>query len=147
MLASVTRLRVRSLRYLPAFLWQTFLSQRQVVRAAGFSGGKLLIDRRRTFWTLTLWQDERAMKAFRGSAAHAKVMPRLAEWCDEAAYAHWTRDGDSVPDWQEAYGRLVAEGKLSRVAHPSREHSARQFPEPRLNPLIGNDLKPHPTFE
>ena len=53
MLASVTRLRVRSLRYLPAFLWQTFLSQRQVVRAPGFSGGKLLIDRRRTFWTLT----------------------------------------------------------------------------------------------
>jgi hypothetical protein len=146
-LASVTRLRVRSLRYLPAFLWQTFLSQRQVVRAPGFSGGKLLIDRRRTFWTLTVWQDERAMKAFRGSAAHAKVMPHLAEWCDEAAYAHWAFDGDSVPDWQEAYGRLVAEGKLSRVAHPSREHSARQFPEPRLKPLIGNDLKSHSANE
>ena len=147
MLASVTRLRVRSLRYLPAFLWQTFLSQRQVVRAPGFSGGKLLIDRRRTFWTLTLWQDERAMKAFRGSAAHGKVMPRLAEWCDEAAYAHWALEGDSVPDWQQAYKHLVAEGRLSRVAHPSHEHSARQFPEPRLKPLIGNDLKPRPANE
>lgn len=147
MLASVTRLRVRSLRYLPAFLWQTFLSQRQVVRAPGFSGGKLLIDRRRTFWTLTLWQDERAMKAFRGSAAHGKVMPRLAEWCDEAAYAHWALEGDSVPDWQQAYKHLVAEGRLSRVAHPSHEHSAQQFPEPRLKPLIGNDLKPRPANE
>jgi hypothetical protein len=146
-LASVTRLRVRSLRYLPAFLCQTFLSQRQVVHAAGFSGGKLLIDRHRTFWTLTVWLDEGAMKAFRGSAAHAKVMPRLAEWCDEAAYAHWTSDGDSVPDWQEAYERLVADGKLSRVVHPSREHSVRQFPEPRLKPLIGNDLKPHAAIK
>jgi hypothetical protein len=109
-------------------LWQTFLSQRQVVRAAGLSGGKLLIDRQLTFWTLTVWQDERAMKAFRGSAAHAKVMPRLAEWCDEAAYAHWALDGDSVPDWQEAYERLVAEGKLSRVAHPSRSTARGSFP-------------------
>jgi hypothetical protein len=146
-LASVTRLRVRSLRYLLAFLWQTFLSQRQVVRAPGFSGGRLLIDRRRTFWTVTVWHDERAMKAFRGSAAHAKVMPRLAEWCDEAAYAHWTSDGDSLPDWQEAYKHLIAEGRLSRVAHPSPDHDARQFSEPRLKPLIGNNLKPHPAGE
>jgi heme-degrading monooxygenase HmoA len=146
-LVSVTRLRVRLLRDLPAFLWQTFLAQRQLLRAPGFSGGKLLIDRRRTFWTLTVWQDERAMKAFRGSAAHAKVMPRLAEWCDEAAYAHWTSDGASVSDWQEAYEHLVAEGRLSRVEHPSREHSARQFPAPRLEPLIGNDLNPRAARE
>ena len=35
------------------FVWYTFASQRQVVRAAGFCGGRLLIDARRTFWTLT----------------------------------------------------------------------------------------------
>ena len=142
MLASVTRLRVRSLMYLPAFLWQTFLSQRQVVRAPGFFGGRLLVDRKRTYWTLTVWQDERAMKAFRGSAPHAKVMPRLVEWCNEAAYTHWAASGDSVPSWQEAYEHLIAEGRLSRVAHASASHDARQFAEPRLNPLIGLDLKP-----
>ena len=142
MLASVTRLRVRSLRYLPAFLWETFLSQRQVVRASGFSGGKLLVDAGRTFWTLTVWQDERLMKAFRGSAPHAKVMPRLVEWCDEASYAHWDPNGDSVPNWQEAHKHLIAEGRLSRVAHPSPSHEARQFAKPRLKPLIGLDLKP-----
>lgn len=69
MVVSVTRLRVRSWRHVPAFLWYTFASQRQVVRAAGFSGGRLLIDARRTFWTLTAWEDERAMKAFRGTGA------------------------------------------------------------------------------
>ena len=82
------------------------------------------------------------MKAFRGSAAHAKVMPRLVEWCDEASYARWVLDGDSVPFWQEAYEHLMREGRSSRVAHPSPNHEARQFAKPRLKPLIGFDLKP-----
>lgn len=77
MLASVTRLRVRSFLYLPAFLWMTFLAQRQTVRASGFIGGRLLVDRHRTYWTLTVWEDEKAMKGFRGSGPHARAMPKL----------------------------------------------------------------------
>lgn len=59
MLVSVTRLRVRSFLNLPAFLWMTFLAQRQTVRAPGFIGGRLLIDYQRTFWTLTVWENEK----------------------------------------------------------------------------------------
>ena len=147
MLASVTRLRVRSVRYLPPFVWETFLSQRQAVRAPGFLGGGLLLDAHRTFWTLTVWESERVMKAFRGTAPHAKVMPRLVEWCDEASYAHWIPTGDSVPSWPEAYEHLVAEGRLSRVAHPSPAHDARQFAKPRLKPLIALALKRSPGTE
>ncbi len=88
-----------------------------------------------------MWESERTMKAFRGSAPHAKVMPRLVEWCDEASYAHWTT-GASVPPWPEVYEHLVAEGRLSRVAHPSPAHDARQFVKPRLRPLVALDLKP-----
>jgi len=142
MLASVTRLRVRSVRYLPPFVWETFLSQRQASRALGFLGGSLLLDVHRTFWTLTVWESERAMKAFRGTAPHAKVMPRLVEWCDEAAYAHWLPTGASIPSWPEAYEQLVAGGRLSRVARPSPAHDARQFAKPRLRPLIALALKP-----
>ena len=142
MLASVTRLRVRSVRFLPPFVWETFLSQRQASRAPGFLGGRLLLDAHRTFWTVTVWESERAMKGFRGTTPHAKVMLRLVEWCDEASYAHWIPTGASVPSWPEAYEHLVAEGRLSRVAHPSPDHNARQFAKPRLRPLIGQDLKP-----
>lgn len=142
MLASVTRLRVRSLMFLPAFLWRTFQSQRQVVRAPGFLGGRLLVDCRMTFWTLTVWDSEQAMRRFRGAGAHARVMPRLVEWRDEAAYSHWTPTADPIPAWKEAYEQLVAEGKLSRVAHPSKNHTERQFAKPRLKPLVGQDLKP-----
>lgn len=140
MLASVTRLRVRSTLYLPAFLWEIFRTRRQVVRAPGFLGGRLLIDARRTFWTLTAWEGEREMKAFRGAGAHATVMHRLALWCDEASYAHWI--SEDLPSWEQAYEYLLREGRLSRVAHPSADQEARRFPRPRLNPLIGVDLKP-----
>ena len=143
MLVSVTRLRVRSGRYLLPFVWETYLSQRQASRAPGFLGGRLLLDAHRTFWTLTVWESERAMKAFRGTAPHAKVMARLVEWCDEASYAHWIPTGSSVPSWPEAYEHLVGEGRLSRVAHPSPTHDARQFAKPRLTPLIAIDLRPH----
>lgn len=141
MLASVTRLRVRSVRFLPAFLWHTFRAQRQAVRATGFFGGRLLVDSRWTFWTLTVWENEQAMKRFRGSGAHARVMSRLPHWCDEASYAHWALAKDGVPEWTEAYERLAADTRLSRVEHPSEDHSNKRFPKPRLSPLIGNDLK------
>lgn len=82
------------------------------------------------------------MKAFRGSGPHSKVMPRLVQWCDEAAYAHWALTGNQAPSWQEAYEYLIREGRLSRVADPSPSHEARRFAKPRLKPLIGVDLKP-----
>jgi hypothetical protein len=143
MLASVTRLRVRSMMHLPPFAWETFLIQRQALRAPGFLGGSLLVDAHRTFWTLTVWESEQSMKGFRGTAPHAKVMPHLVEWCDEASYAHWIiPTGASVPSWPEAYEHLVAEGRLSRVAHPSPAPDARQFAAPRLRPQIAANLKP-----
>lgn len=141
-LASVTRLRVRALSYMPGFLWYAFLSQRHAKRAPGFVGGALLVDAHRTFWTLTVWESEKAMKAFRGSDAHARVMPRLTKWCDEAAYAHWTVPiASGIPSWAEAYDRLVTEGKLSRVENPSSDHVDRKFASPRLKPTIGRELK------
>src|SRR5919197_3251178 len=142
MIASVTRLRVRSIWYLPAFVWRTFLAQRQVVHAAGFAGGRLLVDSDRTFWALTGWENEQAMKRFRSSGAHAAVMPKLTHWCDEASYAHWSQEGSAVPNWLEAYERLLAEGRLSPVTNPSSNHQARLFRQPRLKPAIGQDLKP-----
>jgi heme-degrading monooxygenase HmoA len=142
MFASVTRLRVRSLRFLPAFLWYTFGAQRQVRRAPGFAGGRLLVDTRRTYWTLTVWATEKDMKKFRGSGAHARVMPLLANWCDEAAYAHWAPASEQVPTWEEAYERLLADAHLSRVMHPTDDRNGRKFPRPRLKPLIGQDIRP-----
>jgi hypothetical protein len=121
-LASITRLRVRSLRTLPEFLWRAFAS----VRQARASPGCLFADVRRevklTFWTRTLWRDEPAMRAFLVSGAHRKVMPKLLDWCDEAAVAHWQQDNDTPPDWTTAETRMRADGRTSRVRHPTAAH-------------------------
>ena len=58
-------------------------------------------------------------------------MPKLAEWCDEATYIHWEQASDEAPDLKSAYDRLVAEGVVSRVKHPSINHAARTFPVPK----------------
>ena len=142
MFVSVTRLRIRSIRFMPQFLLRTLLAQRQTARAAGFVTGKLLVDRDRTYWTLTVWESEQAMKKFRGAGAHRKVMRKLPRWCNEAAYAHWITDSTDIPAWSDAYDRLVAEGKLSRVDHPAPEHQSREFRRPRLDPEVGQPIKP-----
>ena len=130
MLVSVTRLRLRSARFLPLFLWNTLRVNRQTMRAPGFRCGMLLVDARRTFWTVTLWDNEAALRAYRNSGPHKAVMPRLANWCDEASVARWTQNSDDLPDVAEAHRRMVNEGRASPLRHPSDNHAVLQLPVP-----------------
>lgn len=57
-------------------------------------------------------------------------MPKLAGWCDEATYVHWEQANDAVPDLKTAHDRLVAEGVVSHVNHPSEANAFRVFPFP-----------------
>jgi hypothetical protein len=128
---SVTRLRVRSLRYLLPFLWRTFKVARQAQHSSHFLGGRILHEAKNAFWTVTAWEDEAAMRGFRQKGAHGLVMPKLLEWCDEAAYVHWSQDGPELPDWPVAHRRLAQEGKLSKVYHPSPAQVAKKIAEPK----------------
>ncbi|MGH8209985.1 MAG: DUF3291 domain-containing protein [Steroidobacteraceae bacterium] len=92
---------------------------------------KLLKDAARTFWTASSWQDEATMRAFMRGGAHARVMPKLREWCDEASVAHWQQEEVSLPDWQEAHRRMIQVGRRSTVNHPTPAHTAFEIPEPR----------------
>ena len=128
---SVTRLRLRSLRFLPVFLWTNELVVRQLTASPGFRKGRLLIDKHRTFWTLTLWSDQASVRQFRDAAAHRVAMPKLLNWCDEASLAHWEQSEDALPAWPDAWARLLREGRPSRVRYPSAEHTQLAFPAPR----------------
>jgi heme-degrading monooxygenase HmoA len=128
---SVTRLRVRSYFFLPQFIAGALGSARQAQRSNGFLGGTLLREARNVFWTLTLWQDDAAMNAYRIGGAHRSAMPKLLHWCDEASVTHWTQETPELPSWDEAYQRLLKQGKPSKVNHPSPAHLAHQIPAPR----------------
>jgi quinol monooxygenase YgiN len=139
---SVTRLRVRSVFYLPKFIWYTLKSQRQAGRAEGFLRGRLMRDKGNAFWTVTAWRDEAAMRAYRGSGAHMLAMPKLLDWCDEASVAHWEQESNELPDWVDAHRRMVAEGRMSKVKHPSEAQLAKKIAAPRQKGSQGQTLKP-----
>ena len=129
-LVSVTRLHVRSWRYLLPFFVFTFRSYRQAKNAEGNLGGSLLHDHHNAFWTRTVWTSEEVMRSFMVSGPHGRAMRRLLEWCDEAALVHWSQEGDELPDWNEADRRLLQEGRRSKVNHPSRAHEGYFIPKP-----------------
>lgn len=128
---SVTRLRLRSFRYFPGFFFANQASIKQLVATAGFLGGKELMDKHFTFWTLTVWNDAEAMKLFRNGTAHRKAMQRLPYWCDEAAYTHWQQESNEIPSWEQAYQKLMSEGKSTKVRHPSNQHLNKTFDAPK----------------
>jgi heme-degrading monooxygenase HmoA len=140
-LISVTRLRVRTLIYLPQFLWDTFKSMRQAERASGFLGGRLLVNAKNVFWTMTAWKDGAAMNAYRTSGAHRRAMPKLLIWCNEAAVVHWTQESSEIPFWKEAHQRMAEEGKPSKVNHPSPDQVSNHIPAPEPS-RIERILKP-----
>lgn len=137
---SVTRLRLRSVRFAPRFARHTLRTLRQVRRAEGFIGGALLADRGLTFWTVTIWRDRADMRGYMASGAHLKAMPFLPVWCDEASIAHWDQPGGDVPSWRECDARMRADGHPSKVLDPSAAHAdlsyrrVRPFPEAAIRP-------------
>ena len=118
-LVSITRLRVRSFRYLPAFVVYSLRVARQAKSASGNLAVSLLGELNFAFWTRTLWTDERAMRGFMVSGAHRSVMPRLPDWCDVAAVTHWTQKSLDPPTWPEVHRRMLKDGRPSPVNHPS----------------------------
>lgn len=121
---SATRLHLRSKLHLAPFSWHTLRSAGQAKRSPGFLRGCLGGDAQGGAWTLTLWESEAAMRAFRNSGAHMRAMPRLLNLCDEASFAHWQVEGDTLPTMEEAHERVRTAGRLSKVRRPSAAQAA-----------------------
>ena len=131
-LISVTRLRIRSPWFLPAFFWYALRSRLQARRAPGCLAAETLNDANRAFWTRTAWAGEAAMRAYMTSDAHRRAMPKLKDWCDEASITHWQQDNAALPDWREAHRQMAELGRPSKVRHPAPAHLAFHIREPKL---------------
>ena len=97
--------------------------------APGYLGGQLNRDGL-AFWTVSLWEDEAAMRAYRQDGAHKDAMRRANVWCDELATAHWLQETLELPAWDDI-ARRVAEGRFLKLQHASPRHLAREVPPPR----------------
>ena len=122
---SITRLRLRSWRFFPGFVFYAVRSKLQAEKAIGNRGVRVMREPGNIFWTATAWESEDAVKKYMTGRPHGQAMRRLLEWCDEAALVRWTQESTELPDWHEAHRRMQAEGRPSKVNHPSADQ--RQF--------------------
>lgn len=129
---SLTRLRLRSLRFVPAFALHAWRSRQQVRSSPGYQRGETLMDRQWTFWTMTAWDSHEQMRHYMTTGDHKTAMPKLMHWCDEASVAHWDQPDAALPSWADADRRMRSTGRPSKVLHPSPNHAALQYREPRL---------------
>ena len=129
---SVTRLKLRSVRFLPSFLLHALRTRNQVSEAPGFQSGSLLADRSWTFWTMTMWDSQESMRRYVTTAPHRLAMPHILDWCDEASVVHWDQPGDALPPWPEADRRMRENGRPSEVLHPSPQHETSSYRPPRV---------------
>lgn len=130
---SLTRLRIRSIRFIPFFAVQTFQALQQVRKASGFQTGSLLPDRDWTYWTMTAWNSQESMRQFMSTGAHKTAMPHLMNWCDEASVTHWNQEENNLPTWEEADRRMRDSGRASKVLRPSSRHATLTYREPRTS--------------
>jgi hypothetical protein len=121
---SITRLRVRSIFYMPLFALHAFRSGAQAQRAQGMQNFATRVEAWDTHWTRTVWNEESTMKRFRNSGAHQLAMRILAEICSEASYTRWQQETPEPPTWEQAQRRMLAQGVLSKLKHPSDFHQA-----------------------
>ena len=68
-------------------------------------------------------------------------MRKLLNWCSEAALVHWTQPDATLPSWSEAHRRMQAEGRTSKVNHPSPAHASFQIAAPKVRPGADIALK------
>ena len=132
MFVSITRLRIRSIRFMPAFALHAIRSLNQAKASSGFLKGALLPDRSWTFWTMTAWDSQESMRRFMTAGDHKAAMPRLLNWCDEASVVHWEQTQEDLPSWEEADERMRSQGRVSKVRNPSPQHASLSYRAPRV---------------
>ena len=101
------------------------------MRAEGNRGAEVMREPRNIFWTATVWDSDADVKRYMIAQPHAEAMRKLLNWCDEASVARWTQEDATLPNWEEAHRRMVAEGRRSKVRFPSAAHERFEIPAPK----------------
>ena len=130
----VTRLRLRDQALFDEFFGHAVAVVEQAQNSPGNLGADVLAEANNTYWTRTAWQERDLMNAFVGSEPHLSTMDRISDWCDEATFIDWEQASMDLPDWQDGYQRLVADGQAASLTHATTAHHTRDFPAPVVSP-------------
>ncbi|MCX5063053.1 DUF3291 domain-containing protein [Streptomyces sp. NBC_00452] len=104
-----SRLEVRSLKDVPRFFLKSLAAWRQVSNAPGAYGASLIAEPfKRTFWTLSAWQDKEALYTYAKTEPHRSIMTGLRSTMKDSVFAFWQVKAADLPiDWTDARRRLA----------------------------------------
>ena len=108
-LAMVTYFLLKRFRDMPRFNLYSKRVQRQLAESGGLLGYAVGAKPwRKQFWTLSVWEDERALREFVHSGIHKGVMIVLQDDMADFANRAWTVRGSHVPPaWETAFKHLA----------------------------------------
>src|SRR6476661_4010127 len=104
-----TKLPLTSHRYVPGFVRDARKVRRQLGGSPGLVGYSLLAELgAKTFWTVSVWADEAALRAFAGADPHHAIMRRLPARLGPSAFRTFAVAGRELPlTWPAAKARLA----------------------------------------
>ncbi|MGW2725027.1 DUF3291 domain-containing protein [Streptomyces sp. NPDC001492] len=104
-----SRLEVRSFKDVPRFFLKSLAAWRQVSKAPGAYGASLIAEPfRRTFWTLSAWQDKEALYTYAKTEPHRSIMTGLRPTMKDSVFTFWQVPAADLPiDWTDARRRLA----------------------------------------
>ncbi|WP_333767287.1 DUF3291 domain-containing protein [Streptomyces sp. IBSBF 2435] len=108
-----SRFEVRSARDVPRFFAKSLVAWRQVRSARGALGASLIAQPlKRTFFTLSAWDDRESLYAFAKTAPHRDIMTSLRPTCRDSTFTFWTVPVDRLPiTWDNAKQRLAEQAR------------------------------------
>jgi quinol monooxygenase YgiN len=94
-------------RVLP-FFYYTAQVAKQLASAEGLLGYSLLArPLSKRFWTLSAWENEKALGAFVRHAPHQRIMAELSPHMEKIQFVRWTVKGSQLPlQWDDALRRF-----------------------------------------
>jgi heme-degrading monooxygenase HmoA len=105
--ALLSYLPLKSYRRVFPFVFYTVQVAKQLESAQGLLGYSLLArPLSKRFWTLSVWKDEDALRAFVQHPPHVRVMTALAPHMDKTQFVRWMVKGSQLPlRWDDALRR------------------------------------------
>ncbi|HEV1993579.1 MAG TPA: hypothetical protein VGR03_04545 [Candidatus Acidoferrum sp.] len=106
-LALLSYLPLKKYRAIPSFLRFSFQIQKQLRGTPGVIGYSLRAKvLSRNFWTLSVWEDEKALMDFVAQLPHGEAMKAMTPHMGPSKVTQWKVAGSALPlRWEEAIQR------------------------------------------
>ena len=108
-LVMASRFTVTSTTSVPRFMALALRAYLQAFRAPGVVGLSLrTAPLKRSFWTLSSWQDEKQLREYSLTEPHKHIMRVLAPVTESSRFVFFSAPAEPRPTWDDALARLAA---------------------------------------